>query len=153
MKLGYSFVFIKEILRLVKGSYFSTTFSKYSDPKRLVKISLKSEDRAVARRVLTYQNCVVFVQLKTILGGFVIKGYLGYWTLVIKTFTLVTAVSSGLSLGKEGPLVHVASCIGNVLVRFFPKYYGNEAKKREVQCLSRLAFFLPCLYFLQTFIE
>ena len=61
MKLGYSFVFIKEILRLVKGSYFSTTFSKYSDPKRLVKISLKSEDRAVARRVLTYQNCVFFV--------------------------------------------------------------------------------------------
>ena len=91
--------------------------------------------------------------MKTILGGFVIKGYLGYWTLVIKTFTLVTAVSSGLSLGKEGPLVHVASCIGNVLVRFFPKYYGNEAKKREVQCLSRFAFFLPCLYFLQTFIE
>ena len=41
-------------------------------------------------------------------------------------------MSSGLSLGKEGPLVHVACCIGNVLVRLFPKYYSNEAKKREV---------------------
>jgi len=71
-------------------------------------------------------------EIKTILGGFVIHGYLGYWTLVIKMFTLITAVSSGLSLGKEGPLVHVATCIGNVFVRLFPKYYGNEAKRREV---------------------
>ncbi|XP_057312951.1 H(+)/Cl(-) exchange transporter 4-like isoform X2 [Hydractinia symbiolongicarpus] len=71
-------------------------------------------------------------EIKTILGGFIIKGYLGYWTLVIKSITLVTAVSSGLSLGKEGPLVHVAACIGNVFVRMFPKYYGNEAKRREV---------------------
>ena len=49
-----------------------------------------------------------------------------------KTFTLILAVSSGLSLGKEGPLVHVACCIGNVLVRLFPKYHSNEAKRREV---------------------
>jgi len=73
-----------------------------------------------------------FSQIKTILGGFIIKGYLGYWTLVVKSLTLITAVSSGLSLGKEGPLVHVAACIGNVFVRLFPKYHSNEAKRREV---------------------
>ena len=50
----------------------------------------------------------------------------------MKTVTLITAVASGLSLGKEGPLVHVAACIGNVFVRLFPKYYNNEAKRREV---------------------
>uniref|UniRef100_A0A673LV73 Chloride channel protein n=1 Tax=Sinocyclocheilus rhinocerous TaxID=307959 RepID=A0A673LV73_9TELE len=38
----------------------------------------------------------------------------------------------GLSLGKEGPLVHVACCCGNIFSYLFPKYSKNEAKKREV---------------------
>uniref|UniRef100_A0A671KVC2 Chloride channel protein n=1 Tax=Sinocyclocheilus anshuiensis TaxID=1608454 RepID=A0A671KVC2_9TELE len=61
-------------------------------------------------------------EIKTILSGFIIRGYLGKWTLIIKTITLVLAVSSGLSLGKEGPLVHVACCCANILCHFFTKY-------------------------------
>ncbi|KAI5625881.1 H(+)/Cl(-) exchange transporter 5 isoform X1 [Silurus asotus] len=71
-------------------------------------------------------------EIKTILSGFIIRGYLGKWTLVIKTITLVLAVSSGLSLGKEGPLVHVACCCGNIFCHLFTKYRKNEAKRREV---------------------
>ncbi|OCT96948.1 hypothetical protein XELAEV_18009167mg [Xenopus laevis] len=71
-------------------------------------------------------------EIKTILSGFIIRGYLGKWTLMIKTITLVLAVASGLSLGKEGPLVHVACCCGNIFSYLFPKYNTNEAKKREV---------------------
>ncbi|XP_053129770.1 H(+)/Cl(-) exchange transporter 5 isoform X2 [Hemicordylus capensis] len=71
-------------------------------------------------------------EIKTILSGFIIRGYLGKWTLLIKTMTLVLAVSSGLSLGKEGPLVHVACCCGNILCHFIAKYRKNEAKRREV---------------------
>ncbi|XP_051578794.1 H(+)/Cl(-) exchange transporter 5-like [Myxocyprinus asiaticus] len=71
-------------------------------------------------------------EIKTILSGFIIRGYLGKWTLIIKTITLVLAVSSGLSLGKEGPLVHVACCCANILCHFFTKYCRNEAKRREV---------------------
>ncbi|XP_041926881.1 H(+)/Cl(-) exchange transporter 5-like isoform X1 [Alosa sapidissima] len=71
-------------------------------------------------------------EIKTILSGFIIRGYLGKWTLMIKTITLVLAVSSGLSLGKEGPLVHVACCCANILCHLFTKYRRNEAKKREV---------------------
>uniref|UniRef100_A0A8C5GAY0 Chloride channel protein n=1 Tax=Gouania willdenowi TaxID=441366 RepID=A0A8C5GAY0_GOUWI len=71
-------------------------------------------------------------EIKTILSGFIIRGYLGKWTLIIKTITLVLAVSSGLSLGKEGPLVHVACCCANILCHLFPKYRKNEAKRREV---------------------
>ncbi|XP_057394096.1 H(+)/Cl(-) exchange transporter 5 isoform X2 [Balaenoptera acutorostrata] len=71
-------------------------------------------------------------EIKTILSGFIIRGYLGKWTLIIKTVTLVLAVSSGLSLGKEGPLVHVACCCGNILCHCFNKYRKNEAKRREV---------------------
>ena len=45
---------------------------------------------------------------------------------------MMLAVSGGLNLGKEGPLVHVACCIGNILSYIFPKYGRNEAKKREI---------------------
>lgn len=82
------------------------------------------------------------LQIKTILSGFIIRGYLGKWTLVIKTITLVLAVSSGLSLGKEGPLVHVACCCGNILCHCFNKYRKNEAKRREVMARELESLFL-----------
>jgi len=75
---------------------------------------------------------VPLLQIKTILSGFIIRGYLGKWTLLIKTVTLVLVVSSGLSLGKEGPLVHVACCCGNLFCSLFSKYSKNEGKRREV---------------------
>lgn len=71
-------------------------------------------------------------QIKTILSGFIIRGYLGRWTLIIKSVSMMLAVSAGLSLGKEGPLVHVASCCGNFFSYVFAKFSKNEAKKREV---------------------
>ncbi|PAA85153.1 hypothetical protein BOX15_Mlig004466g2 [Macrostomum lignano] len=71
-------------------------------------------------------------EIKTILSGFVIRGYLGKWTLLIKSVGIMLSVSSGLSLGKEGPMVHMASCCGNIIAHLFPKYGRNEAKKREV---------------------
>lgn len=70
------------------------------------------------------------------MSGFIIRGYLGKWTLLIKSLGMILAVSAGLSLGKEGPLVHVACCIGNVLAYLFPKYGRNEAKKREILSAS-----------------
>lgn len=45
---------------------------------------------------------------------------------------LILSVSAGLNLGKEGPMVHIACCIGNILAYLFPKYGRNEAKKREI---------------------
>lgn len=55
------------------------------------------------------------------------------------------AVSAGLSLGKEGPLVHVASCCGNFFSYVFTKYHKNEAKKREV-CSLVPYYFLTCFH-------
>ncbi|XP_070197620.1 H(+)/Cl(-) exchange transporter 4-like isoform X2 [Littorina saxatilis] len=71
-------------------------------------------------------------EIKTILSGFIIRGYLGKWTLLIKSVGMMLAVSAGLSLGKEGPFVHVACCCGNIFSYLFPKYGRNEAKKREI---------------------
>jgi H+/Cl- antiporter ClcA len=77
--------------------------------------------------------------------GFVIHGYLGGRTLFTKSVGLALSVASGLSLGsghvtvrlnvllttlfvkgKEGPFVHIASCIGNIVSRYITKYENNE---------------------------
>jgi chloride channel 3/4/5 len=71
-------------------------------------------------------------EVKVILSGFVLHGFLGLKTLVIKTAGLILSVASGLSLGKEGPFVHIASCVGNIACRLFDKYDHNDSKRREV---------------------
>lgn len=80
-----------------------------------------------------------------LLTGFVIHGYLGARTLFTKSVGLALSVGSGLSLGmclilghvlpvtkrlvgKEGPLVHIGSCIGNIVSRYFVKYESNEGQ-------------------------
>jgi len=71
-------------------------------------------------------------EVKVILSGFVLHGYLGVKTLVAKSVALCLSVGSGLSLGKEGPFVHIATCIGNITCRMFSKYNHNDGKRREV---------------------
>ncbi|KAJ9623073.1 glycerol ethanol, ferric requiring protein [Taxawa tesnikishii (nom. ined.)] len=71
-------------------------------------------------------------EIKCIIAGFVMKGFLGFWTLLIKSLGLPLAIASGLSVGKEGPSVHYAVCTGNVISRFFDKYRRNAAKTREI---------------------
>lgn len=71
-------------------------------------------------------------EIKTILGGYVMRDLMGTWTLVVKSLGLCLSVASGMWLGKEGPLVHVACCCANFFLRFFPALNENEARKREV---------------------
>lgn len=71
-------------------------------------------------------------EVRVILSGFVLHGFLGFQTLIIKSVALVLSVASGLSLGKEGPYVHIAACVGNIACRLFAKYDRNDAKRREV---------------------
>lgn len=75
-------------------------------------------------------------EVKVINSGFVLHGYLGLKTLVIKTIALIFSVASGLSLGKEGPYVHIATCVGNICCRLFAKYNQNDGKRREVLSAS-----------------
>ncbi|KIY01539.1 uncharacterized protein Z520_03091 [Fonsecaea multimorphosa CBS 102226] len=71
-------------------------------------------------------------EIKTLLGGFVIRRFLGTWTLITKSFGLILAVSSGMWLGKEGPFVHLACCCANIIMKPFESLSQNEARKREV---------------------
>ncbi|KAF9871663.1 voltage gated chloride channel [Colletotrichum karsti] len=71
-------------------------------------------------------------EIKTVLGGFIIRRFLGSWTLITKSLGLCLAVGSGMWLGKEGPLVHVACCCANLFIKLFKNINENEARKREV---------------------
>ncbi|KAL8876903.1 MAG: hypothetical protein Q9205_002407 [Flavoplaca limonia] len=71
-------------------------------------------------------------EVKVILSGFVVHGYLGVKTLVVKTLAVILSLASGMSLGKEGPYVHIATCVGNIACRLFSKYHHNDGKRREV---------------------
>ncbi|TGO74225.1 hypothetical protein BELL_0298g00060 [Botrytis elliptica] len=71
-------------------------------------------------------------EVRVILSGFVLHGFLGFKTLLVKTLALILSVASGLSLGKEGPFVHIATCVGNIACRLFSKYDDNDGKRREV---------------------
>ena len=71
-------------------------------------------------------------EIKAILGGYIIHDFLSGPTLLIKSIGLPLAVASGLSLGKEGPLVHVSCCIGNLLLQPFAVLRGNEGNLLRV---------------------
>lgn len=69
-------------------------------------------------------------EIKSLLGGYIIVDFLSGTTLLIKSIGLPLAVASGLSLGKEGPLVHVACCIGNLALQPFAVLRGNQGMFR-----------------------
>lgn len=71
-------------------------------------------------------------EIKCIIAGFVMQGFLDFKTFLIKSICLPFAIASGLSVGKEGPSVHYAVCAGNVISRYFDKYRRNAAKTREI---------------------
>ncbi|PNS19815.1 hypothetical protein CAC42_7782 [Sphaceloma murrayae] len=71
-------------------------------------------------------------EIKTILSGFVIPNFLDLKVLVVKAVGSVFAVSTGMCLGKEGPFVHISTCVGYLVARKFPKYRDNSRKMREM---------------------
>jgi len=71
-------------------------------------------------------------EIKCILSGFDKPGFLSFPTLVIKSITLPLAIASGLNIGKEGPSVHMASCIGFVLANQFQRFSSSRHNMREL---------------------
>ena len=49
---------------------------------------------------------------------------LGMCFLHLRSFS----INPSVNVGKEGPFVHIASCIGNIVSRYFDKYEMNEGE-------------------------
>ncbi|KAF9195679.1 glycerol ethanol, ferric requiring protein [Haplosporangium sp. Z 11] len=93
----------------------------------------------LVRRYARYAAGSGISEIKCILAGFIMKGYLGGWTLIIKSLGLAMSVAANLSVGKEGPSIHIACCAGHVVSRLFPKYQRSRAKSREIISASAAA--------------
>lgn len=71
-------------------------------------------------------------EIKTILSGFVIPHFLDFKVLLVKAIGATFAVATGMCLGKEGPFVHISTCVGYLIASCFPKYRENQRKMREM---------------------
>ncbi|KAH7096007.1 chloride channel [Paraphoma chrysanthemicola] len=71
-------------------------------------------------------------EIKTILSGFSIPSFLSLHVLLVKAFGAVFAVSTGMCLGKEGPFVHISTCVGYLVGSLFPKYSSNGRQMRQL---------------------
>lgn len=71
-------------------------------------------------------------EMKALISGLVMDLFLRPLVLVSKLVSLVLVVGAGLWVGKEGPLVHVASCIMAGMWHVVPGIVVNETMKREL---------------------
>lgn len=91
------------------------------------------------------------VEVMGLLNGVNYPDAIGFKTLFVKLFGLLFAITSGLCIGKEGPLVHIGAIFG-VLTCYLPiksfKYLQNDVYKRQMMacgagCGVAVAFGAP----------
>ena len=71
------------------------------------------------------QSCIKYIsamasgsgipQIRATMSGVMLPNLLTFRTLISKVFGMIFMLSSGLSLGKEGPFVHIAGCVAETL--------------------------------------
>lgn len=78
--------------------------------------------------------------MKTILRGVALKEYLTFKTLVAKVIGLTATLGSGMPLGKEGPFVHIASIVAQLLSKLVTSFQGIFGE--FTLCTVNFLFFL-----------
>ncbi|KAG5488091.1 hypothetical protein LSCM1_08155 [Leishmania martiniquensis] len=85
----------------------------------------------LCRTYAPYASGGGIAEVKTIVSGHHVKRYLGGWTLITKVVGMCFSTGSGLTVGKEGPFVHIGACVGGIISGVLPSY-RLEAKSREL---------------------
>ena len=80
-------------------------------------------------------------EVKTLLDGSYKRALVTPRTIVAKAAGLILGISAGLSVGKEGPFVHMAVAIADTLMRLKPfKFLAkNDAKRLEILACAAAA--------------
>jgi H+/Cl- antiporter ClcA len=81
-------------------------------------------------------------ELMGYLNGINYPGLISFRTLFVKIFGLGLAVSSGLCIGKEGPLAHIGAILGHVVAYIplpFLEYFRNDVDRRELAAAGAAA--------------
>lgn len=86
-------------------------------------------------------------EMKCILSGLTLSKYLSRKTLVAKVLGLTCALGSGMIVGRQGPFVHVASCVVNLFSysRSFKSFATNQALRMQVLAAA-CAIGVSCAY-------
>ena len=86
--------------------------------------------------------------MKTIMRGFVLKEYLTFKTMVAKVVGLTAALGSNMPVGKEGPLVHIASIMATLMSKLITSFRGiSENETRTIEMLAAAsAVGVACCY-------
>lgn len=125
--------FILYVLLSILLAFFSvkiTLTTKTTNP--LAVIDGQHNEKYTPQRTIYSAYGSGVPEVKTILSGFIIRKFLGTYTLIAKSTALIFAIASGMSLGKEGPFVHLATCVGNIFCRMFKKFNNGGLERRQI---------------------
>lgn len=75
-------------------------------------------------------------EMKTILRGVELKGYLTFRMLVAKVVGMIATLGSGMPLGKEGPFVHIGAITAQLINNVFQTFKVNYDKARNSDILA-----------------
>ena len=74
-----------------------------------------------------------------ILNGVNYPDFITLKCLIVKFFGVALAVSAGLCVGKEGPLIHMGSIVGCAMPYIplkFARYFRNDVEKRKLMAVG-----------------
>lgn len=128
--VGFALAFgvISSSFTMLTKSTLPSTAPGHGDKPR----SVQASDQGLVGKSIYLAAGSGIPEIKTILSGFVIPHFLDLKVLIIKAIGAVFAVATGMCLGKEGPFVHISTCVAYLVGMLFPKYSENGRKMREL---------------------
>ena len=129
MVLGYDHVFKQYLLSLVSVDYQWPLFCAYSVCMALIACFL-------SQLICKESVGSGLADMKTILGGVVKPVLLSRRLIVAKALGLWLSLMAGLSVGKEGPFVHISGAIADQLMKLSPFAHIRRQDSKRLEILA-----------------